>query len=254
MVWKRRDGVFFRPVVEVQRSHHLFLRVIRKNLKPRHRLVHHGSPRFPQVSCPHEMAEKRRYVVPSNQIACFCWHQKKGVEWRHVETRYQHLRSMAHSRWLPIRAAVSSSLCRSVSAPEQTGRPWRPSSQGGMGGPPTYGKFNGWNADKSWNHHWICGSNFDTTPFAYLLEHPDFKHFRRHGNCGWIYGSFHASRSALTRFFSCPSSDLPWPITDGKAGPFVARIDQLLSMSISWVSTLGKIYIFTYYKCIFIYI
>jgi hypothetical protein len=47
---------------------------------------------------------------------------------------------------------------------------------------------------------------------------------------------------------------LPWPITDGKAGPFVARIDQLLSMSISWVSTLGKIYIFTYYKCIFIYI
>ena len=180
--------------------------------------------------------------------------KKKGVEWRHVETRYQHLRSMAHSRWLPIRAAVSSSLCRSVSAPEQTGRPWRPSSQGGMGGPPTYGKFNGWNADKSWNHHWICGSNFDTTPFAYLLEHPDFKHFRRHGNCGWIYGSFHASRSALTRFFSCPSSDLPWPITDGKAGPFVARIDQLLSMSISWVSTLGKIYIFTYYKCIFIYI
>ena len=33
-------------------------------------------------------------------------------------------------------------------------------------------------------------------------------------NCGWISGSFHASRSALTRFFSCPSSDLPWPMTD----------------------------------------
>ena len=45
MVWKRpSDGsqCDCRPVVEVQRSHHLFLRVIRKNLKPRHRL---GSPR-----------------------------------------------------------------------------------------------------------------------------------------------------------------------------------------------------------------